>query len=222
MQAHQTIRLRVGARSSPLSRAQFEEVSHEFFDKNPSLIIEPVWASSPGDRDRGISLRGLERSDLFTRDLDAMLLSGDIDLAIHSAKDLPEPLPFGLQIVVLTKGLDPRDSLVLREGLSLEALPKGAVIATSSERREAMVRKLNPFVRCIDLRGCIEERLAKLSSGEADGVVVAEAALIRLKLTHLHRVILPGDTVPLQGKLAIVGRAEESSAQIQNLHNLRH
>ncbi len=203
--------LKIGARSTPLSRAQFEEVSREILARDPSLVLEPVWASSPGDRDKSTSLRGLEKTDFFTRDLDEMLLRGDIDLAIHSAKDLPDPLPKGLVLIALTQGLDPRDSLVLREGLSLETMPKNAVIATSSARREVAARALCPTFRFVDLRGSIAERLAKLFSGEVDGVIVAEAALIRLKKTHLNRVFLPGDTTPLQGKLAIVGRSGDST-----------
>lgn len=124
-----------------------------------------------------------------------MLLSKTIRLAIHSAKDLPDPLPEGLALALVTKGVDPRDSLVFREGDSLSTLPSGAVIATSSSRREEVVRQLRGDLVFIDLRGDIEERLAKLTDG-ADGVVVAEAALIRLKLTHLNRLILPGKRRP--------------------------
>jgi hydroxymethylbilane synthase len=189
----------VGARSSPLSRAQFEEVRQEM----RHIKMQPLWIETVGDKDRTTSLRTLEKTDFFTRELDEMLLRGEIDAAIHSAKDLPDPLPTGLVIAALTRGVDPRDSLVLREGESLR--PK-AVIATSSERREEAVKQLCPDAHFIDLRGTIGERLAKLQEGKADGVVVAEAALIRLGLTHLNRVILPHETVPLQGRLAIVVR----------------
>jgi len=127
-----------------------------------------------------------------------MLLRGEIDAAIHSAKDLPEPMPKGLVVAALSKGVDPRDSLVIkREPVEL--------VATSSERREELVRRVFPRCKFIDVRGTIQERLEK----DVDGVVVAEAALIRLKLTHLKRIFLPGPTAPLQGKLAIVCREQE-------------
>ncbi len=204
------MKLKIGARSSPLSRAQAEEILLEMRPFAPDLSFEMVWTLTAGDKDKTTSLRSLGKSDFFTRELDEMLLEGGIDAAIHSAKDLPEPLPPGLQIAALTRGVDPRDALVLRAGESLESLPNSAVIATSSERREEAVSALRQGLRFSDLRGTIAERLAKLEKGEADGVVVAEAALIRLKLTHLNRIYLPGPTVSLQGKLAIVIRSGDA------------
>jgi porphobilinogen deaminase len=138
----------------------------------------------------------MEKTDFFTRELDEMVLRGEVDAAVHSAKDLPEVLPEGLEVAAITKGLDGRDALVMRQPLF--------VVATSSERREEEVRKLFPGVAFRDLRGTIGERLAIWERGEVDGVVVAEAALIRLSLTHLPRLFLPGP--PLQGRLAIVTR----------------
>ena len=208
-----------------------------------------------GDRDRTTSLRFLRKCDFFTRELDAALIRGEIDAAIHSAKDLPDPLPHGLAVVAITKGVDPRDALVYNAELypywlkssllggaktsgfndrkescinsiqlslrslnreSFRASPKGyfstnrgiqpgALIATSSQRREEAVRQLFPHVRFCDIRGTIEERLAQLDRGEVQGVVIAEAALLRLKLNR-KRLHLPGETVPLQGRLAVVAR----------------
>lgn len=182
----------IGARSSPLSRAQVEEVKQEF-----GIDFDVIWVETTGDLDKQTSLRTLGKSDFFTRELDQMLLERKIDAAVHSAKDLPDPLPKGLKIAALSKGVDCRDSLVIkREPIQL--------VATSSERREAAVRELFPNCRFVDVRGTIQERLAK----DVDGVVIAEAALIRLKLTHLRRLFLPGETVPLQGKLAIICRED--------------
>ncbi len=183
----------MGARSSPLSRAQVDEIREEF-----GLECDVLWVETMGDLDKKTSLRTLEKTDFFTRELDQMLLEGKIDLAIHSAKDLPDPLPKGLKIAALSKGLDPRDSLVIkREPVEW--------VATSSLRREEAVKRLFPNCRFVDLRGTIQERL----DADVDGVVIAEAALIRLKLTHLKRVFLPGETSPLQGKLAIVCRGDK-------------
>lgn len=182
----------IGARSSPLSRAQVEEVREEF-----GLDFEIMWVETIGDRDKETSLRTMGKTDFFTRELDLLLLEGKIDAAVHSAKDLPDPLPKGLKIAAISKGVDPRDSLVIkREPVE--------VVATSSARREEAIRELFPNCRFVDLRGTIQERLAK----DVDGVVVAEAALIRLKLTHLKRVFLSGNTAPMQGKLAIVCRED--------------
>jgi hydroxymethylbilane synthase len=182
--------MKVGARSSPLSRAQVEEVRQEL-----GMDFEVVWVETVGDRDRKTSLRQMQKSDFFTRELDWMLLNGEIDAAIHSAKDLPDPLPEGLKIALITKGLDSRDALVIKNR-------PVHLVATSSQRREEAVREIFPDCRFVDVRGTIHERLSK----PVDAVVIAEAALIRLKLTHLERIFLPGATTPMQGKLAIVCR----------------
>jgi hydroxymethylbilane synthase len=197
--------LLTGSRASPLARAQFEEIQKEV----PHLLLKPVWVETKGDLDQITSLRLLDKTDFFTYELDQMLLNGTIRLAIHSAKDLPDPLPEGLKIMALTKGLDPRDSLVLRFPDTLESLPSNAKIATSSLRREIAIKKLRSDLQFIDLRGDIHKRLSKLETKEADGVVIAEAALIRLNLTHLHRFILEGETAPLQGRLAVVARSDD-------------
>lgn len=183
------------------------------------MQYELIWVETTGDRDQKTSLRTLGKSDFFTRELDQMLLRGEIDLAIHSAKDLPEPLPEGLVLAFLTKGLDPRDSLVLRDQESIETLPNGAWIATSSERREEAVLTLRKDFRFKDVRGKVAERLALLERGEADGVVIAEAALLRLGLTHLNRLQLPGPTAPGQGQLAVVCRQNFSDDLAQRSRN---
>lgn len=190
--------MKVGARGSPLSRAQMAEICQLY----PHLPIEPIWVDTTGDVDKKTSLRHLGKTDFFTRELDQMLFNGDIRAAVHSAKDLPEPIPSGLSLAVMTHGVDPRDVLVLRPN---ETLTAGAVIATSSARREESVRSLCRDLKFVDLRGTIGERLEKLQTGEVDGVVVAEAALIRLKLTP-NRIFLPGVTAENQGRLAILVR----------------
>lgn len=201
----------VGARSSALSQIQIKEVLSSLHVFHPNVIFEPILVQTTGDRDHSISLRHLGNTDFFTKEIDTLVLRGACDIGIHSAKDLPDPLPEGLQVIALTKGLDPSDVLVLRHGESLDTLPSDAVIATSSERREAAVKGLRKDLRFIDLRGTIEQRLEKLNRNEADGVVVAEAALIRLGLTHLNRIRIPGETAENQGRLAIVARKGDSN-----------
>lgn len=199
----------VGGRSSPLSLAQIKEVENALQSHHPEIIFEQKVLQTTGDLDQKTSLRGMEKSNFFTKEIDDLLLNQQIRIAIHSAKDLPEPLPEGLTCIALTRGLDPSDALVLKTGYQLETLPVAAKIATSSERREAMVKALRKDLTFIDLRGTIQERLAQLIHEEIYGVVIAEAALIRLKLTHLNRVILPGLTTPYQGRLAILARDDD-------------
>src|ERR1700733_14652120 len=198
--------LKVGARSSPLSQKQAEEVLLELRVHHPAIHFDPLWTVTEGDKDLKTSLRTLNKTDFFTREIDQILLKGHCRIGIHSAKDLPDPLPKGLCVVALTRGVDSSDSLVMKEGMSVEDLKQGDLVATSAERREECVSKINPHVRFTDIRGNIGQRLEKLEKGEVQGVVIAEAALIRLGLTHLNRIKLPGTTAQYQGQLGIIAR----------------
>lgn len=200
--------LKVAARSSPLSRAQVKEVLDPL-----GIPYETSWIETYGDQDRTQSLRTLDKTDFFTREVDAKLLSLECDIAIHSAKDLPLELPEGLKIIALTKGVDSSDSLVLRKGITLNEVKK---VATSSERREEAVKALKDSVEFCDIRGTIQERIDQLESGHLDGVVIAEAALLRLGLNP-PRLTLPGTTTPLQGQLAIVARHDFYMPSIEAL-----
>lgn len=201
--------IEVGARSSPLSQAQVKEVLDELKKFFPHVEFKNFFVSTQGDNDQKTSLRILDKTNFFTKEIDDLVLEGTCRIGIHSAKDLPEPIPNGLQIAALTKGLDSADVCVLRMGDSFDTLPPGSIIATSSDRRESIIKSLRPDFKVCDLRGTIHQRLAKLETGEADGIVVAEAALIRLGLTHLNKIRLPGETALYQGKLAIVTRLND-------------
>jgi hydroxymethylbilane synthase len=194
----------VGARGSLLSRAQVQEVWQALQFFHPEVKFQPIWVQTQGDQDLKTSLRHLEKTDFFTREIDVLQLAGGCRISIHSAKDLPDPLPHGLRVVALTKGVDPSDVIVLRDGEDLQILPKGAKIGTSSLRREQNIKALRHDLICVDIRGNIHQRLAQLEQKIIDGVVIAEAALIRLQLTHLNRIPLPGERALLQGQLAIV------------------
>ena len=204
------MRLSVGARGSPLSRAQLAEVQAELTQKGLDIQLDPIFITTVGDRDQTTSLHSLDKTDFFTRDIDQEQLKGNCRIAIHSAKDLPEALPKGLTLAALTKGVDPSDSLVLRKGTKLSARLR---IAASSQRRYDAVAKLQPDCIFCDVRGNIGKRLELLNEGHFDGVVMAEAALKRLNLDP-YRIPLPGPTAPLQGQLAIVARSEDVQARL--------
>lgn len=206
--------LKVGARPSPLSKAQVKEIDEALRQHHPHVCLEIHYISTIGDRDQTTSLRMLDRTDFFTKEIDAWVLQGHSRVGIHSAKDLAVPLTKGLVLFCLTRGVDSSDSLVLRSNETLQSLKPGAKIATSSIRRENTVKQLRSDLIFCDLRGTIEQRLAKLNTGEADGIVVAEAALIRLELTHLNRLRLPGTTAEGQGQLAVVGREEDQELKV--------
>jgi hydroxymethylbilane synthase len=201
--------IRVGSRSSPLALVQVQEVMSELKRHHPHISFELVSVDTCGDKDRTTSLRTLDKTDFFTREIDRMQLEHQCRISIHSAKDLPEPIAEGLIVAALTKGLDPADSLVLRDGETLATLKRGAVIATSSDRREEGVKEMRTDLKFMDLRGTISERLKKLDDGEADGVVVAEAALLRLGLGHLNRIKLNIPVAKHQGQLAVVVRKDD-------------
>lgn len=201
--------LSASARSSPLSRVQVVEIEKELQTYYPEVHFETTFITTIGDRDQKTSLRSLEKTDFFTKDIDQSLQKGYSRLGIHSAKDLPDPIPKGLTIAAVTRGIDNSDSLVLPGGATLESLKPGAIIATSSERREDIVRQLREDLQFTDIRGTINQRLEIMNSGMVQGIVIAEAALIRLGLTHLNRVKLPGETTPGQGQLAVVAREDD-------------
>ena len=152
----------------------------------------------------------MEKTDFFTAEVDEKVLEGSADVAVHSAKDLPEKLPQGLCIAALTKGRNSSDSLVFRKGLSLATFPKGGKVGISSDRREKNVRAFLQEKRpsCLHIRGTIEKRLAYLTQEGFSAVVVAKAALERLGYT-LPSILLPGPVPPLQGRLAIVVKQDD-------------
>lgn len=199
------LRIAVGARSSFLSQAQVWEVQGEICKFHPEVKFYPTWVKTGGDKDLSTSLKTLDKTDFFTREIDLMLLEGEIRIAIHSAKDLPDPLRSGLHLAAITQGLDGSDCLVLRENETLESLREGALIGTSSVRREELIRSLRSDLKCVDIRGTIEKRLQTLDRGKVDGLIMADCVFVRLKLGR-GRIKLPGETAPLQGKLAVVVR----------------
>lgn len=198
----------IGARSSPLSKAQVEEVLSLLLEHHPDICFLPKWFETTGDLDLKTSLTKLEKTDFFTKEIDEAVIRGICRIGIHSAKDLPEILPDPLCMIARTKGVDSSDVLVLREGESLETLPKGAKVGTSSFRREKNIKALRPDLICVDIRGTIGTRLQLLDQGEFDGVIMANAALIRLKLGR-NTLFIPGECSPFQGRLAIVAKKED-------------
>jgi len=193
-------KIRVVARGSRLSLLQVEEVFQQFPDIDYQLEV----LSSLGDKNKQQSLLdGSSPSDFFTRELDQALSTDRADIAIHSAKDLPYPLPAGLEVIALFNASDPSDSLVSREHLTLLQLPAGARVGTSSPMRKKNLQKLRPDLTVVGIRGTIEERIALVDKGEIDALIVATCALKRLGLESRIAEVLPFETHPLQGFLAI-------------------
>lgn len=201
-------KISVAARGSPLSRAQVVEVLEEIRKLSPEITFAPVWITTSGDKDLLSSLRDKEKTDFFTKEVDEAVVEGVCRIGIHSAKDLPDPLHNELCVVAYTRGVDPSDVIIFREGESLRTLPSAPVIGTSSMRRMSNVKEVIPDAVFFDVRGTIADRLSLLDSGKIDGLVVAEAALLRLQIVRT-RVLLPGPVSPLQGRLAVTARKED-------------
>ncbi len=204
--------LRVGTRTSPLALAQVREIEHALKAVAPPVKLEIVKMDTAGDLDKLTPISAMEGTDFFTREIDRALLNGKIDLAIHSAKDLPDVIPEGIVIAATTRSVDPYDVLVSRSGLKLRDLPKGARVGTSSERRKAQLLAFRPDLKLVDIRGTMGERLEKLVSERLDAIVIAGAGLIRLGLGGRITERISLDILkphPLQGSLAVAVRAED-------------
>jgi len=203
---------RVGTRRSPLALKQVEEVIQTLKKTYPDIKLEIVGIETAGDRDKTTPISLLEGSDFFTRQIDEALLAGEIDFAVHSAKDLPDRLRDGLTITAVTISLDPYDCLVSKRGLNLASLPFGARIGTSSLRRKEGFKKYRPDFHLKDIRGNIEERLEKLDQSKFDAIVIAACGLMRLGLENRITERIPFEILqphPLQGCLAIITRDGE-------------
>lgn len=196
-------KIRVIARGSRLSRLQVEEVFKNF----PELAYEIKYLESYGDKNQQISLlNGEAPADIFTRELDDAIRQGDADIAIHSAKDLPYPLPEDIEVIALFPAFDTTDSLVSRNHKKLAELPAGSIIGTSSPLRKKGLNELRPDLTIKGIRGCIEERVQQVKDGKYDAAIVATCALKRLGMEDEIAEVLPFPTHPLQGFLAITGK----------------
>ena len=196
-------KIRVIARGSRLSRLQVEEVFKNF----PELAYEIKYLESYGDKNQQISLlNGEAPADIFTRELDDAIRQGDADIAIHSAKDLPYPLPEDMEVIALFPAFDTTDSLVSRDHKELAELPAGSIIGTSSPLRKKGLNELRPDLTIKGIRGCIEERVQQVKDGKYDAAIVATCALKRLGMEDEIAEVLPFPTHPLQGFLAITAK----------------
>ena len=201
--------LRLGTRKSPMAMIQSGLVANLITERT-GRDVELVGLTSFGDVTR-INLPEIGGTGVFVSALRESLLAGDIDLAVHSLKDLPTAAVPGITLAAVPARDDPRDALVARDGAKLADLPPYAVIGTGSPRRAAQLLLLRPDVRPVPIRGNADTRLAKVTSGEVDAVVLAYAGLARLsQLDLVSQVFEPEDMLPApgQGALAVECRAD--------------
>lgn len=210
--------LRIGSRGSPLALAQAREVQGRIAAAAglDAARIEINVIRTTGDvvQDRPLAEAG--GKGLFTKEIEAALSAGVVDLAVHSSKDLPTLLPAGLVLAGFPPREDARDAFICRTAATLRALPPGAVVGTASPRRQALVRRLRPDLAAVTLRGNVETRLRKLDAGEVDATLLAVAGLKRLGLLPAATALLdPEEFVPAvgQGAIGIETRADDAKTR---------
>jgi hydroxymethylbilane synthase len=207
--------LRIGTRGSPLALAQATMVRVQLASAHgvaaEAFELKIIRTSGDVIQDRPLSEVG--GKGLFTKEIEEALIAGEIDLAVHSAKDLPTLLPGGLAIVAALPREDPRDVFISRKAKSLRALADGATVGTASLRRQALVKRLRPDLKVVTFRGNVETRLRKLDEGVVDATLLALAGLRRLGLTEAVTAILDTEEfLPAvgQGIVALEARADDT------------
>ena len=199
--------------------AQAEEVASRLRRRVRGAVFTLAPMATAGDRKKDAPLVSLGRG-AFAREIESALLDGEIDLAVHSAKDLPQELPAGLTLGGTVERQDPRDVLVNRWGLALSDLPAGARIGTGSPRRAALLKSLRPDVEVTPIRGNVGTRLDKVGSVECDGVVLAAAGLARLgRLEEVNEFFPPETFVPDAGQGALAIEARSGDRDILDMLN---
>lgn len=204
--------LRIATRQSPLALWQAEFVKAELLKYHPALAVTLVGFTTRGDKILDSSLSKIGGKGLFVKELEQALLAGEADIAVHSMKDVPMEFPEGLGLSTICEREDPRDALVSNRYKHLSLLPVGAIVGTSSLRRQCQIKHQRPDLQIRDLRGNVQTRLKKLDEGEFDAIILAAAGLKRLGLQHRITGYL-ADTVSLpaggQGAVGIEARTND-------------
>ncbi|HKJ74366.1 MAG TPA: hydroxymethylbilane synthase [Alphaproteobacteria bacterium] len=208
--------LKIGTRGSPLALAQAHGVRDSLIAAHPGLTESDIAIEvfkTRGDKITDRKLLEIGGKGLFTEEIEEALRTGDLDMAVHSMKDMPTELPDGLEIPCLLERVDPRDVLIAREGTSIAELKEGATVGTASLRREAQLRHLRPDFNVVTFRGNVGTRLKKLEAGEADATLLARAGLVRLGMTEVASATLSIEEMmpaPAQGAIGVECRAEDN------------
>lgn len=196
--------IRIATRHSPLAMWQANFVKAELLKFHPDLEVELLPMKTKGDKILDTPLAKVGGKGLFVKELEVAMLEGRADIAVHSMKDVPVDFPEGLGLTVICEREDPRDAFVSNNFLSIESLPQGAIVGTSSLRRQCQLRELRPDLVITDLRGNVNTRLRKLDDGEYDAIILAAAGLIRLEMhDRIASYIEPEISLPAVGQGAV-------------------
>lgn len=219
-------KLVIGTRGSELALWQTNWVKNEIQKVFPSLEITVNIIKTKGDNITDVSLSKIGDKGLFTREIEQQLLDGNIDLAVHSLKDLPTVLPEGLVIGAVSERIDQRDVLISNKYSSIDRLPRDAVVATGSLRRRSQLLNYRPDIKIIDIRGNITTRLRKLNEEGWDGMILAYAGISRLSLGDCVKQIIPTEIMlpaTCQGIMAVEIRKNDPGVSdvVKKINNHR-
>ena len=210
--------VRIATRQSPLALWQAEFVKAELERFHPGIAVELVKFTTQGDKILDAPLAKIGGKGLFVKELEQALLDGRADIAVHSMKDVPVEFPDGLGLTTICEREDPADAFVSNTYATLDALPKGAIVGTSSLRRRCQLLQVRPDLDIRDLRGNVGTRLGKLDAGQYDAVVLAAAGLIRLGLAARIRHKLEHTlSLPAAGQGAVGIECRLADAQVRAL-----
>ncbi len=216
--------IRIATRTSPLAMWQAEHVARRLQEIHPGLQIEMVGMVTRGDKILDSPLSKIGGKGLFVKELEVGMLEGVADIAVHSMKDVPMEFPEGLHLPIILEREDPRDAFVSNHYPTLDALPKGAIVGTSSLRRQTQIRARYPHLHIKDLRGNVNTRLSKLDNGEYDAIILAAAGLIRLEFaTRITAFLSTEQSLPAIGQGAVGIECRRDDPRVENLlAPLRH
>ncbi|MBH0073073.1 hydroxymethylbilane synthase [Pseudoalteromonas sp. NZS127] len=196
--------VRIATRKSALALWQAEFVKAQLEHYHPGILVELVPMSTQGDIILDTPLAKIGGKGLFVKELEQAMLEGLADMAVHSMKDMPVEFPEGLTLHTICEREDPRDAFVSNNFANIDELPQGAIVGTSSLRRQCQIRASRPDLKIHDLRGNVNTRLAKLDSGQYDAIILAAAGLIRLEMKERIRAYIePEVSLPANGQGAV-------------------
>lgn len=210
--------VRIATRKSALALWQANFVKAALEQAHPGLQVELLPMSTQGDKILDTPLAKIGGKGLFVKELETAMLEGRADIAVHSMKDVPVEFPEGLMLHTICEREDPRDAFVSNQYQALAELPQGAVVGTSSLRRQCQLKALRPDLQIKDLRGNVNTRLAKLDAGEFDAIILASAGLIRLGFSERIASFLDVETsLPANGQGAVGIECRSNDAWVQQL-----
>ncbi len=218
-----TATIRIGTRGSKLALYQANLVKSKLEEAYPEQSFEIVIISTKGDKILDVALSKIGDKGLFTKELEYALFANEVDMCVHSLKDLPTIFPEGAQLGAILERAEFKDAWVSKDGLSLEEMNEMHKVATSSLRRIAQVKRINPKVEVVDIRGNVDTRLRKMREGHCDAMVMAGAGLIRLGYnSEITQLFEPEYLIPACGQGAIAIEIRENDNKIQQLINVLH